>query len=333
MRIPFLIIMLGLGLSACKFKQTDIAKAVPPFPIQIERFDSAFFEMDTSHMQASLNVLQAKYPNFTNDFITKVLMIKSIQDTQMIKTFMRMYMPVYQEAIRVNAIQIAKPHLEEGFKYLHYYFPKYSLSHKATFFVGPLGLYKNVLLKDADAIGLQMYLGANSNWYQSETMQFMAPYYERRKFEPRYIAVDAVENIIDEIQEMKEPENLLNQLVAAGKKQYLLKACLPSMPDSILFGYTNMQLSLLKKEASSIWDYVLAEQLLYTTNESDIIRFMQEGAENEIFGEGFPGNTGKYIGYQIVDAWMQKKAKDSVSMEKLLATPAQQIFNGAKYAP
>lgn len=333
MRIPFLMIMLALGLTACKFKQTDIAKAASPFPIQIERFDSAFFEMDTMHMQASLGVLQVKYPNFTNDFITKVLMIKSVQDTQMIKTFIRLYMPIYQEAKRVNAIKIAKPHLEEGFKRLHYYFPKYDLSHKAIFFVGPLGLYKNVLLKDADAIGLQMYLGSNSDWYQSSSMQFIVPNYERRKLNADYIAVDAIENIIDEMQVLKEPENLLSQLIAAGKKQYVLKACLPSTPDSILFGYTNRQLSLLKKEASSIWDYVLAEQLLYTTNESDIIRFMQEGAENEIFGEGFPGNTGKYIGYQIVDGWMQQKAKDSVNMEKLLATPAQQIFNGAKYAP
>jgi hypothetical protein len=333
MRKIILLITLVSCLMGCSQKRVDPAAGAPNFPLQVEKFDSAFFEMDTFHMQTSMSKLQANYPNFTNDFITKVLMIQSAQDTGMIKTFIRIYMPVYKESKTVNAIKFAKPILEDGFKHLHFFFPNYALSHKLTLFVGPLGLFKNILLKDAVAVGLQMYLGENSSWYQSEKMQFISPNYERRKLKPDYIAVDAVENIIEEMPKLNEPINLLNQLIEAGKLQYILNACLPNLADSILFGFTNEQVRELKKEEAKIWDYIVAEKLLYTTNESDIAEIIQDQASNNIFGEVFPGNVGKFIGYKIVDAWMQQKEQSNISFEALLQTPAQKIFNNAKYAP
>ena len=78
---------------------------------------------------------------------------------------------------------------------------------------------------------------------------------------------------------------------------------------------------------------MVAEKLSYSTNESDISDFLQEGDNNQIFGDLFPGNIGKYIGYKIVDAWMHQKSQANVTMEKMLSTPAQQIFSGANYAP
>jgi len=333
MRKTLSLLTIILCIIGCSQKPVDPAASAPNFPLQVERFDSAFFEMDTLHMQVSLDKLQTQFPNFTTDFITKILMIKSVQDTQVVKRYLSTYMPIYKEALKVNAIKIVKPNLEDAFKHIHYFFPKYALSHKLTLFVGPLELYGNIITKDAVAIGLQMYLGENSSWYQTERMQAIYPKYVSKRFTPDYITVNALENIIDELPALQESNNLLNQLIAAGKKQYILKACLPNVQDAILFGYTNEQFADLKKEEAKIWENIVAEKLIYSTNETDIIDIMQEDATSKKFGDAFPGNVGKYIGYKIVEAWMKQKEQATINFETLMQTPAQKIFTNAKYAP
>ena len=333
MRKHFLLSTLILCVWGCSQKPIDPAAGAPNFPLNVERFDSAFFEMDTLHTTASLSKLQSRFPNFTTDFITKVLMINTLQDTQLIKTYLRTYMPIYKEAKKLNAIKIAQPFLEDGFKHFHYYFPNYNLPHKLILFVGPLGLYGNIITKDAVAVGLQMYLGASSSWYQTESLQTIYPTYKSSRLEPSNMVVIAIENLIEDLPRIKESDNLMNNMIEAGKKQYLLKACLPNFQDSILFGYTNEQLKILNKEESKIWDYIVADKLIYTTNTSDIMAIMQESTSNEIFGEDFPGNIGKYIGFKIVDIWMHQKAQTNITMEQLLLTPAQQIFSSANYNP
>ena len=82
----FFIMALGIG---CQPKPIDPAKSAPKYPIQVQKFDSAFFEMDTISAHKSLQALMIKYPYFTEDFITKILMIKSVGDTQPIKAFYR----------------------------------------------------------------------------------------------------------------------------------------------------------------------------------------------------------------------------------------------------
>ncbi len=333
MRMPFLIILAVLCMTACKPKPVDPVVGAPPFPLQLERFDSAFFNMDTIHTKQSVESLLAHYPNFTTLFLTRILMLKSVEDTAFIKAFYRIYQPVYAATQKVNAIQIAQPLLADGLRRFHFYFPKYPLTNKLTLFVGPFEQFANILTKDAVAIGLQMHLGNGSSWYNSEQMQTMYPSYMSSKFTPNYIPLKSLENILNDMSPLSETGNLLSQFLETGKRQYILKVCLPSLADTVLLGYTNKQLNVLSKEESKIWQYIVAEKLIYSTNDKDINVLMNEGAENEIFGEAFPGNVGKFIGYKIVSDWMHQKPNDAGSLEKLMATSAQQIFNEAKYAP
>ena len=331
-RVIFLMLVL-FGMIACKTKRIDPAAAAPSYPINLSRFDSAFFNMDTLHTSQSIDSLLVHYPNFANPFLTQILMLKSVQDTTTIKLFYRIYKPVYEASQKTNAIQTAMPMIAEGFKRFHFYFPKYSLPHQLTLFVGPFEQSSNIMLEDAVAIGLQAHLGLDASWYATEQMQAMYPHFLRIRFSPNYIAVNTMENILNDMEPLKEQGNLITQLIESGKRQYILKACLPNVADSLLYGYTGKQLSVLTKEESNIWDYMVAEKATFSTHQAEINALVQEGDTNEIFGELFPGNVGKFIGYKIVAAWMDQKAQANISIEKMLNTPAQQIFSGAGYAP
>jgi hypothetical protein len=297
MRISFLLILVILGMTACQSKRVDPAAGAPRFFIQLEKFDSAFFNIDTLHTSQSIDSLLVHYPNFTAPFLTQILMLQSVKDTISINMFYRMYKPVYIEAQKLNAIQTAKPILEDGYRRLHFYFPKYPLTHKLTLFVGPFEQFGNIVTKDALAIGLQMHLGIGSSWYMTERMQTMYPSYISSRFTPNYIAVITMENLLNDLEPLKEQGNLITQIIESGKRQYILKACLPSLSDTLLFGYSEKQLSILNKEESKIWEYMVAEKLSYSTNESDMSDFLQEGDNNQIFGDLFLEIIRFYICY------------------------------------
>jgi hypothetical protein len=323
-----------LFISGCGFNSQDPAKNAAHFEIKIQRFDSAFFAMDTMQIKKSITKLLEQYPGFGIDFLQKVLMLKSTNDTHNIKAFYRLHIPIYKAAQQVNAIKIAKPELESSFKRLHYYFPKYNLTHNIILFVGPLESFGNIVTVDALAIGLQMHLGANAKWYSDESTQTIYPTYLSKRYAPEYIAVNSVQNILNDIYiSPANTQNLMQHMVEAGKLQYIINACFPNAPDSIKYGYTNNQSVNLKGQEANIWDYILHEKLSFSTNINDIDNFMQEGESSSIFSESIPSNVGKYMGYRIVETWMHQKPQKGISMEAMLATPADKIFASSSYAP
>jgi hypothetical protein len=292
--------------------------------------------MDTLHTKQALAKLIIQYPNFAPDFFSKILMLKNLEDTQLIKAYYRMYLPVYQEAKKVNAFKIALPELQEAFKRIRFYFPNYALTHNLVFFVGPLESYGNIITEHALAVGLQMHLGANSIWYQDERIQTIYPSYLSRRYKPDNIAVSSVQNILNDIYPQISSEQfptLIEQMIQAGKQQYIINACLPNTPDSIRMGFTNDQCINLKKQESNIWQYILHEKLSYSTNPNDIDALMQDGVFSSLFGEEIPSNAGKYIGYKIVESWMHQNVQKNITMDDLLKTPAEKIFEAAGYTP
>ncbi len=332
MQISFIAVI--LIISACQFAPSDPAKREPSFEIKVERFDSAFFGIDTLHTKISVSKLFAKYPNFAPDFFSQILMLNKYKDTIGIKAFYKAYAPIYKDAQKVNAISKARVNLAEAFKRLHYYFPNYPLAHKVITFVGPLESYGNIVTKDALALGLQMYLGAQSDWYFSERIQTIYPTYLSRRFAPEYITVNSVQNIINDIvPETQSNVTLMKEMIEAGKRQFVINVCMPNTPDSIRFGYTQEQIKSLQQQESKIWEYILHDKLIYSSNPTDIRSMMQEGVYSDTFGESIPGNVGKYMGYKIVQAWMQQKTQKGITMEALLKTSADKIFTSAEYAP
>ena len=49
------------------------------------------------------------------------------------------------------------------------------------------------------------------------------------------------------------------------------------------------------------------------------------------FGDASPGFIGQFVGYRIVEAWLQKNKE--LPLDKVMKTPAKIIFEQAKYKP
>ena len=301
----------------------------------IQRFDKDFFAIDTNNIQPALTELQKKYPSFLNDFLYNILAVPPQPDSaaQKVKMFIHDYKPIFDSSqlLFANTDKMEKE-IERGLQFVQYYFPKYKIPEHVVTFIGPVEGYANVLTSSGLAVGLQLYLGKGFEIYHNEYIEEVYPSYQSRRFEPQYVPVNCIKNIIDDIYPATNADMpLIYQMIEAGKRLYVLDKLLPETADSLKTGYTQIQLDGCYENEAMIWNYFLQNNLLYSTDPAAIRDYMNDAPKTEILGEGSPGFIGQFTGWQIIKKWME--IKQEPTLEQLLQTPAKQIFDEAKYKP
>ncbi len=302
---------------------------------EILRFDNDFFAIDTINASASLTELQKKYPSFLKDFLYNILALPPQEDTatQVVIRFIHEYKPVYDSAqVKFASLQNIQKQIKRGLQFARYYFPGYKLPSYIITFIGPIEGYANVLTSSGLAVGLQLYLGKDFPVYHSAYLNEVYPDYQSRRFDPLYIPVNCMKNIIEDIYSSTIPDvPLIYQMIEAGKRLYVLDRLLPEVADSLKTGYTQNQLEGCFNNEAMIWNYFLQNNLLYTNDPSITRDYMNDGPKTEVLGEGSPGFIGQFVGWQIVKKWMTQHP--SATLNQLLQTTPKIIFEEAKYKP
>lgn len=320
-------------LLACQSKKRipDVSGIV--VKLQTERFEKDFFSIDTLHMDTALQQLRKLHPGFTEDFLFNILATSPDSATKDSRLFIRSYRDMYLASQqKLKDFAEVEAAVKKGLQFVKYYFPGYKLPERLITFIGPINSYGNIITPNALAVGLQVYLGKDYPLYLSSQGQQMYPTFISRRFEPEYIPVNCMKNIIDDMypdQTMGKP--LVEQMVEAGKRQYVLDKLLPETADTLKTGYTKQQLDGCYASEKNIWSFFLQNDMLYSTDPNLSRDYMNDGPNTQALGEASPGNIGQFVGTQIVNKWMEKQ-KD-LSLEALLHTPAKKIFDEAKYKP
>ena len=334
--IPLLIVV---ALTSCssKKKTPDVSKI--NIELKTIRFEKDLFSIDTNNMGAGLQTLYSKQGNFSKDFFFNILGIPQHPDSVLhdAMLFIASYKSIYDASTKpFSDFQPIEDKVKEGLKFVHYYFPQYPLPNKLITFIGPLNSYAGIITPDNGiAIGIQLYMGKNFPVYQSDEILNLYPAYVSRKFEPAYIHVNCMKNIVDDLfasfQPKKTSTQLIEKMIDEGKKQYVLDAFLPNTPDTLKLGYTKEQLNNCLISEKTIWGYFLESDLLYQNDPTLINPYVNDGPKTSELGEGSPGNIGLFVGWQIVKKYMEKNEKNT--LQQLIATPAKQIFEEARYKP
>jgi len=327
--------ILFLILSGCKNGTPAPDVSGIKVDIQLKRFDKDLLSIDTNNVEASLNKLQQQYGAFLNDYLYNIMILAPQPDSvaKKIKMFLHDYGYVYNATQKqFSSFDNEFRQIKKGLQYVNYYFPKYKSPANVITFVGPVEGYANVLTSSGLAVGLQLYLGKDFTVYHSEFISEVYPDYQQRKFEPAYIPVNCMKNIISDIYPEKNGSDpLIYQMIDAGKRLYLLDHFLPQLPDSLKTGYTQKQLDDCYDNETEIWNYFVQSNLLFITNPVQTRDYIQDGPYTEAFGKNSPGFIGQFVGWQIVKKWMDKHKE--ITLSGLLNTPEKQIYDEAKYKP
>ena len=315
--------------------QNNPAQNAPEIILPMERLDQVLFNLDTSHIKDTLLGMNPRYPFISEVLLQQMLAIDSSNIEAALLSFLTAYRPIFTAVQKINAPVSAHPRLQTLFKNVHYYFPDYPLPKKIIYFIGPLDGFGNSIGADYMAIGLQMFLGDTSSWYQSEQIKKYFPPYMSRNFTPRFIPITAAKNLLQDIAPNSNlTQGLIIEMIEMGKRQYILKKVLPENNDADLFGYSASQYAATIKAEQDIWNYLLKMNLVYAKDPKVASQLLNEGPFSLYFGNEIPGNVGIFIGYQIVKSWMEQQSeKEQSNLIALLQLPAEKIFAESKYKP
>lgn len=329
----FLFIAATVLCLSCNSAQKTPDITAIDVPLTTVRYEQSFFAIDTLRLDVSLQKLAGQEPLFTQDFLYNILATTPQTALKDVPQFMSAYQLMYKQAsTQFASIKTEEAAIKEGLKYVKYYFPDYKLPTKLITFIGPINSFGNIITIDALAIGLQMYLGKNDPIYLSEEGQSLYPTYVSRRFEKSYMATNCMKNILDDMFPLQDAgAPLCEQMVEAGKRLHFLKQVQPNTPDSIVTGYTAAQLEGCYKSEKDIWSFFVQNNLLFQKDPSLIGDYMMDGPNTAVFGDASPGFIGQFVGYRIVEAWLQKNK--AMSLDKVMRTPAKIIFEQAKYKP
>ncbi len=324
-------------MTACKHSdKIDVSNI--PVNVKIERFDHDLNEMGKKPMLQQAVFLQQKYGAFYQDFIERILPLGSIRDTAYFKALRKLFLNKDYIAVK-HEVDSVFPNLDkqdealtDAFRRIKYYFPKKQLPKVYAYFSG---FQTQTSIGDGYfAIGLDMFLGANSKFYPAIVQS--VPHYLSRRFTPEYIAPRVVEEIAreDMFPEPDKAKTLLDKMIYNGKVMYFMDKMLPDVADSVKIGYTSAQLKWCNDFKAQIWGYFLEENLLYENDDQKIQKYLGEAPFTPGLGEHNESapKLGIWTGWQIVREYMNRNPQ--TTLPQLMANnDAQKILNASKYRP
>lgn len=337
MRIAFVFLFVAGILFSCNNadKTPDVAN------IKVEltsmRFEKDLFTIDSSNYTANLDLLISKYPGFGENFLATILNTdpkwSADSAADYVHGFTTAYMHVYDTAqIVFKDFSPYEKEIKKGLQFVKYYFPDYKDRKRLITYIGPIDGYGDILTDDAILVGLQHHLGKNFSLYKSTFVQETYPEYISNRFEPGYIAVNCMKNIVNDLYSEKlDDRPLVQQMVEKGKRLYILSKLLPKTEEYKLIGYSKEQLKEVYEHEAAVWDLFVQNSFLQTIDNNIIKNYIGEGPKTQELGEASPGNIGSFAGWQIVKKFMQKNPK--LRLNELMATDAEIIFQQAKYKP
>ena len=334
-KINVLILLLaGLSLlSSCsknnRFKiDTDENRVT----VKIHRFDKDLLTLDTTNLKAGVKKLYSKYPDFLPEFVYNVL-DTTAADTNAVshefqkfltdKTFTQVNKKTLQTFDDVSDIE---KKISDAFTYIHFYFPEVKLP-EIYFYVS--GFNRSIMMNDKFiAVGTDLYLGSDYPAYKDYTYEYML-FNMRREC----VATDLVSATLFRMFVMNSSEyRLLDNMLFRGKVMYLLSVFMPNEKLEDIMGYSDEQWKWTKKNEKEIWATIIDQKHLFSTDLQLIRKYMNDAPFTAPVSQESPGRLGTWIGWQIVESYMNKNTKVSLT-DLMKDSNYQKILEESGYRP
>ncbi len=299
--------------------RSSLEKQIAEIPVKVtfDRFDQKFFNAPKDSFISLKTEYGYLFPEQYPDSIWKKRQRDSLQ-------------VILQKEISsvFPSLDPFKDQLVPLLQHIKHYFPSSKEKKIVTVTNNVDYQNKTVYTDSLILISLDTYLGANNPLYEG------IPQYIVRDMDIAYFSAHLADEFAISVVPEPEDRTLLAQMVYYGKKHYLKDLLLPKAADGIKISYTQEEINWVNENERFIWQYFIENELLYKTQSSYLLRFIEPAPFSKFYLEidnESPGKIGQWIGWQIVRAYASKNA--SLTINQLLQTPAMQIFSGANYKP
>jgi len=337
MKLPVFAFLLSISLFSCNEHEKIPDVSTIPVSLKTTRFEQDLFDTTSNNLLDYLIQLQKKEPGFTETYLSAILNVSPNwprdSAANYVNSFLTAYRPIFDSSeLTFHNFSPYEKEIKNGLQFVKYYFPAYLLPTRLITYIGPADGYGDILTNDALIVGLQFHLGKDFSLYKTSLVQNTYPTYLSSRFEPGYIVVNCMNNIVNDLYPEKiNDKSLVIQMIEKGKRIYLLSKFLPKTAEYKLIGYSEKQLEDAYEHEAVIWDLFVKNDYLQITDKNIIKNYIGESPKTQELGEGAPGNIGSFCGWQIVKKFAKKNQK--LTLQQLMDTDPEMILQLAKYKP
>ncbi len=206
-------------------------------------------------------------------------------------------------------------------------FPDFNPPKVVTVVTGFLG--PDLVITDSlIVIGLDYFAGPKAK-YRPPGQEF--PEYILRRYAKEYIVPAIVFAISDKYNATnRTDQTMLADMVYYGKGYVFTKSMLPEVPDSLIIGYSDRQLTQTFNAQDAVWGHFIDNQLLYQTNPAIKQRYLTERPFTAEIGQAAPGAIGRWLGWRIVGKYHDEHPNVGIA-ELMRNDDPRQIFERSGY--
>jgi hypothetical protein len=307
----YLRLLFFLLITGCSENNLDVN-------VKIERFEDLFF----NNSSEDLSLLKDEYSFlFPSQYNNQVWLDKQ-NDSLQREIF-------YQVKKRFNDFSKQKKEIESFYFNYKKLDSNYVIPRIITL-TTDVDFRKNIILTDSLLLlGLDNYLGTDHYFYNS------FPKYISSNFEIDYLIIDIANSYAFNYTNKFKISNytFIDKLIYEGKLLYFMKMMLPNYSDNQLLKYSDNQFLWAQNNEKEIWINFIENEYLFSSDSQLESRFLNLAPFSKFYlsiDNDSPSMIGKYIGFQIVNTFMQNY---NFSINELMELESMYIYNNSKYKP
>ncbi len=322
-QVGLLLFVAAIVVPGCRHDPLAVNTSGVDLQIGYARFDRAFFGTPGAGIASQLPLIRREFPEF---FLTEQT------DEEWLAVHRDPYLQMLQEkvAIQFPDLSALRPDVEAALEHFRYYYPASSSRVRVITYISGLDWEYPVIAADSVYfIGLDLFLGA-------DTVYDQFPRYIASRFDPAYLGPKLARILAEPLVVIdRSSGSFLSQILYEGRVLYLMEAFLPQAEKYRLMEYTRDQYNWCVQHEEEVWTYFVEEELLFSDDNELYGRFIAEAPFSKFYKKvdrESPGRVGRWIGWQIVRAYMEAHPGTSVQ-ELARLSNAQELFRNAQYKP
>lgn len=313
----FAVLLISLLVLSCN-DNDKLDEAIEQVNVNLEvaRFDREFARAQPSEIP----ILKKKYPYLFPAQYTDSVWAAKLNDSlqrELLSEVGRAFPDFSEEEKDITLL----------FKHIKYYFPDYSVPKVITV-TSDVDYNNRIILTDSLLfIALDNYLGPKHHFYEGLSEYIAA------ELDEKYIVSDIAAAFAKRVVPKPEQRIFLAKMVYYGKELYVKDKLAPFIGDAEKINYSEQQLDWAKANEEQAWRNFIEQEHLYSTDNKLGQRFLDPAPFSkfglELDNES-PGRIGRYMGWQIVRAFMEK---NDLGLQQMLNLSAEEIFKKSNYKP
>jgi len=303
--------------------QQDIDLSTIEKETEIKRFDRAFFTMDTANFKENLADLERNYPPFFSAKTEEIFWRNQRKDELQLKLFK-------QTEKLFGAMEKEEKELNRIFKRYYYYFGEQKTFEVYTYISRLDYDYPVIVAPPYCFIGLDMYLGANNDYYAS------LPNYLQFKRQAQFLLQDVAYALSENALGIQVDDNkLIEAMIYYGKILYATEQLSPFLREDELMVFPPKKMEFCQEHERDMWVYFIENGVLFKSDAELQRRFIDVAPFSKFRTDTdplTPGGVGRWFGYNIVSAYMEENPE--LSLEELFQeNDAAKILKLSGYKP